>query len=87
MKKLIYTIVIVIFFLLALSFHLKNPQSVTLHYFRGMEAEIPLSVLLWVTLFAGVLIGWLAGLIRSLKLRRRLSKANRAVRSLDGEAV
>ena len=87
MKKLIYTTVIVVFFLLALSFHLNNPQTVTLRYYFGIEKELPLSVLLWITLFIGVVIGWMAGLIRSLRLRRRLARANREVRTLDGEVA
>jgi uncharacterized integral membrane protein len=87
MKKLIYTAVIVVFFLLALSFHLNNPQTVTLRYYRGIEQEMPLSVLLWITLIVGVIIGWFAGLIRSLKLRRRLARANREARNLEGEIV
>ena len=83
MKKLLYASVIVVFFLLALSFYLNNPQLVTLSYYMGFEKEMPLSLLLWITLFVGVIIGWLAGLVRNLKLRRRLAQANRTLRIVD----
>ncbi len=83
MKKLLYVAVIVVFFLLALSFYLNNPQVVTLSYYMGFEKEMPLSLLLWITLFIGVVIGWLAGVVRNLRLRRRLAQANRTLRIVD----
>ncbi len=86
MKKLLYVIVILAAFLFALSFHLNNPQTVTLSYYMGWQREIPLSILMLVALVTGVVIGWFAGLIRSLKLRRRLALANRSVESLKSGA-
>ena len=83
MKKLLYVAVIVVFFLLALSFYLNNPQPVTLSYYMGFEKEMPLSLLLWITLLIGVIIGWFAGLAHNLKLRRRLARANRTLRIMD----
>ncbi len=83
MKKLVYVIVIVIFFLLTLSFYLKNPHPVTLSYYMGIEYEISLSLLLWTVLLIGVVIGWLVGLVQSLKLRRRLAKVSRKLRDAE----
>lgn len=87
MKKLIYVIVILVFFLFGLSFFMQNPGSVTLHYYRGWEAELPLTVLLLVTVFCGVVIGYFASLLKSIKLRARLAKANRQLKTLkQGES-
>lgn len=82
MKKLLYVTVLLVAFLFALSFHLNNPQTVTLNYYMGWQRELPLSILMLVALVIGIVIGWFAGLIRSLKLRRRLAQANRSVETL-----
>ena len=87
MKKLLYVVVIVAAFLFALSFHLNNPQTVTLSYYMGWQQELPLSILMLVALVIGIIIGWFAGLIRSLRLRRRLAQANRSVETLKSRAT
>jgi len=85
MKKLIYVTVIVVFFLLGLSFFMNNPQTVELNYYGLLEGKsVPLTVLLLVVFLFGVIVGYFASLLKSLKLRRNLSKANRTIRSLEG---
>lgn len=87
MKKLLYVIVIVAVFLFGLSFFYNNPQHVTLKYYMGWSIELPLTVLLLITLAIGVLVGYFASLVKSVKLRRSLSKANKIIRSMETDRV
>ena len=85
MKKLLYVIVVLAFFLFGLSFVLQNPGSVTLNYYREWSMEIPLAMLLFVTVICGILIGYFASVLKSLKLRAQLAKANRQIKALSSE--
>ena len=85
MKRLLYVIVIIVFFLLGLGFYLNNPQNVVIKFYFAFEKELPLAIVMLVTLAVGILIGYFASLIKSLKLRRRLARANKAVRTLESE--
>ena len=87
MKKLLYVIVLIIFFLLGLSVFYNNPQSVELKYYMGWQVELPLTVILLITFAAGVVIGYFASLLKSLKLRRRLSKANKMIQTLEKNQI
>ena len=85
MKKLLYVIVIFAFLVFGMGFYIQNPQPVSIKYYLGFEKELPLAILLLITLSIGVLVGYFASLIKSLKLRRNLAKANRTVRNLETE--
>jgi uncharacterized integral membrane protein len=87
MKKLLYVFVLIIFFLFGLSIFYNNPQSVELKYYMGWRVELPLTVVLLITIAAGVIIGYFASLLKSLKLRRRLSKANKMIQTLEKNQV
>lgn len=87
MKKLLYVIVILVFFLFGLSIFYNNPQNVELKYYMGWHTELPLTVLLLITFAMGIVVGYLASLVKSIKLRRRLSKANKTIRTLEKNQV
>jgi putative membrane protein len=87
MKKLVYVIVVVVVFLFGLSFFYNNPQNVSLKYYMGWSVEMPLTVLLLITLAIGVIVGYFASLVKSVKLRRSLSKANKVIRRLETDRV
>ena len=87
MKKLIYVLVIVVFFLVGLTFFYKNPQTIKIQYYMGLAIELQLTVLLLITLAIGVIVGYFASLTKSLKLRRNLSKANKTIRNLQDGRV
>ena len=84
MKKLLYVIAAIVFFLLGLSFFVHNPQSVVLKYYLGFEREYPLTMVLLATFLGGVIVGYLVSIVSALKIRRRLSKANKVIRALEG---
>ncbi len=87
MKKLLYVIVTLIFLLLGIGFYMKNPQMATINFYFDFQKQLPLAVLLLITLMIGILVGYFASLLKSLKLRRRLSKANKAVKILESEGA
>lgn len=83
MKKLIYVLLAVLFFLIGLSFFYQNSQPVAIQYYLGLDIQLPLTALLLITLVIGVMVGYLASLAKSLKLRRRLSRANKTIKILE----
>lgn len=87
MKKLLYVIVILVFFLFGLSIFYNNPQNIELKYYMGLSTEQPLTIVLLIIFIAGIIVGYFASLIKSLKLRRRLSKANKTIRTLESNRV
>jgi len=82
-------IIKVALFLLILSFAIVNTDPVTVRYYLGYQWQAPLVVVLLAAIGAGVLVGLLAGLFQTLRLRRQIAllkrelDASRAVRSSD----
>ncbi len=77
-------------FLLVLSFAIVNTDPVTVRYYLGYRWEAPLVLVLLVALCAGVLVGLLAGLFQTLRLRRQIAALKRelgAARQPDAPAL
>ncbi|MEM7194779.1 MAG: LapA family protein [Pseudomonadota bacterium] len=83
MKKLIYVVVITVVAALAILFTYKNHQTIDINFYWGLNAQVELSVLLFITFGLGVLCAYLASLVSSIKLRRRLAKANKQLQILQ----
>lgn len=75
MKKLIYTVLFLVVFVLGVTFAARNPERVVIDYYFGIHLELPLTVLLLGSLVVGVLIGYLASLAGGY--RRQLRRAAR----------
>jgi len=58
-----------IIFLFLLSIAVKNSEMVTIHYYLGMEWEMPMVVVFFICFTAGTLFGYFSCLIK--KLRRK----------------
>lgn len=83
-------IIKVALFLLILSFAIVNTDPVTVRYYLGHHWEAPLVVVLLVAVCAGVLVGLLAGLFQTLRLRREIAALKRelaAVRKPDAPVL
>ena len=65
-------------FLLALSFAVKNTDSVAVRYYLGMEWNAPLVIVLLVVFCAGVAAGVAANLPYVFRLRREVGRLKRA---------
>ncbi len=71
MKKLLYAVIFLVVFVVGLTFAAKNPQDVVISYYFGVDLELPLTVVLFGTLVAGVLIGYMFSLAGSYRRYRR----------------
>jgi len=73
-------------FLLALSFAVKNTDSVAVRYYLGMEWNAPLVIVLLVVFCAGVVAGVAANLPYLFRLRRELGRIKRAQPAVESDA-
>jgi len=85
MKKFAYIILLLLVMVFGFTFTYKNPQTVEVLYYGGLQWEGPLSLLLLGAVIVGALIGALCLLISNLKVRRRLSRAKRETRHSQQE--
>lgn len=84
MLKLIYALLALVLFVATLSFAALNAAPVTIDYYLGQH-QVPLSLLLVVTLALGALLGSLVGLARVLHVKRELARLRRAARATEEE--
>ncbi|MBC6961643.1 MAG: LapA family protein [Nitrosomonas sp.] len=60
------TLLRLIIFLFLLSVAVKNSEMVTIHYYLGLEWEVPLVVVLLICFAAGTLFGYLSCFIKRI---------------------
>jgi putative membrane protein len=70
--------------ILVVVFALLNAGTVNVHYFFG-DTRLPLSLLLFIVLAAGALIGWLSGIRMLLGNRKHTHDLNKKVKNLQKE--
>ena len=81
--RFIYTILGLLLFLALLGFAVKNAEPVELHYYLGVAWRAPLSLMLLVTFFFGVIAGVIACLSSMIGQRRRLMALQRELNTLN----
>lgn len=62
----------VVFFLLALGFAIKNTAPVLLHFYLGYQVRAPLSLLIFLFLIVGMILGVSAALVLLYRQRREI---------------
>ena len=77
-----YTTLTLILFFASLGFAVKNSESVTLHYYLGMEWTAPLVIMLLVALGMGIAFGLLACLGLIVRQRRQVNELKRELQQL-----
>jgi uncharacterized membrane protein YciS (DUF1049 family) len=94
MKKILSLILFLLFAVFALTLNLQNPDSVTLNYYFGLQAEVDLYVVLLVPFVIGLLLGVLIMSVSVLrnkmevgKTRRRLTKVEKEVENLRAAPI
>jgi lipopolysaccharide assembly protein A len=80
-----YTAITLILFFAAIGFAVKNSESVTLHYYLGLEWTAPLVIMLLVALGLGVALGVLACLGLVVRQRRQISALKRELHQLNAK--
>ena len=83
MKKLLYVVLVVTLALFGLTFSYRNHQTIAIDYYFGVDFQMELSLLLFLTFALGLLAGYLATLLGALNARRKRSRARRQTRTLQ----
>ena len=76
-------IVKAVLFFLILSFAIVNTDPVIVRYYLGYQWEAPLVLVLLVAVCGGAMVGLVAGLFQTLRLRREIAALKREVRALQ----
>jgi len=79
MKRLIGLIGLILIAIVVLAFTVKNSGDVTFNFYAG-SIQLPLSLLLAITLAFGALFGVLASLVVLLRTKQELRKARKQAR-------
>jgi len=85
MKRLTYLFIGFVVVLFGITFAIKNPQVVELHYYFGLEWKGSVALIMIVVLAIGTLLGYLAGLKTIMRMRRDLQQARKEVRQVEQE--
>jgi putative membrane protein len=83
--RYLYTTITLMLFFAALGFAVKNSESVTLHYYLGLQWTAPLVIMLLVVLVVGIAFGLLACLGLIVRQRRQIGALKRELRQLNPE--
>jgi uncharacterized membrane protein YciS (DUF1049 family) len=83
-KQIIYVGLFIIVLIAGLVFFGKNSQEVEFNYVIG-SITLPLSLLILLVLFAGVMLGWLSVAPLLLRQRRKIGRLEKQVRMAEKE--
>jgi len=84
MYRIIALIVLFLMLLAGLSFYVQNAQPAMLNYYLG-SIELPVSILVGLSLLMGALLGILASCMALLRLRHELGSLQRQLRLAEKE--
>lgn len=84
--KVLYTIIVVLFVLLVITFSLQNTTPVPLQYYDLVAPfPVPAYMLLFIAFLAGVIFTGLLGIVERFRLSRTVHRLNKTVRELRRE--
>ena len=87
MKRVLYGSLAIIVILIGLGFAYKNAADVTVRYYGGLAWRAPLALVLVAVLVMGIILGFLAGMNRLVRVRRQLAVARKQVRQMEQEVA
>ena len=85
MKKLLALLILLLFTFFSYSLNMKNPDSVTLKYYFGIEAEVDMFLVLLVPFALGMILGVLLMSISVVRNKMQASKAKRQLVKAERE--
>ena len=77
MKRIFLILVTFVVALFGLTFAVHNPQQVEGHYYPDWTWRGSLTLVLFLTLTVGLLIGWIAGRLRGFILKKQANRQSR----------
>lgn len=84
MSKLIYTVLVLAVILFGVIFAMLNAESVQLNYYFGVK-QLPLSLVIVLSMLVGAILGVLASIRLILKSRREISRLRKASEMAEKE--
>lgn len=86
MRRILTGTVLLVVFLLGLSFAVQNMETVQLHYYFGLQwGPVPISLVVVVVFVLGVLVGGLAAGLAVLSRQREVRRLRRKQEELEKE--
>jgi uncharacterized integral membrane protein len=83
--RIIYLILVIVFAFFIVTFSQFNSTIVTIKYYHIKDINVPMYMLIFAALLAGVIITGFYGVVERFRLNRTISKLNRTVRDLRKE--
>ncbi|MDH3638893.1 MAG: LapA family protein [Gammaproteobacteria bacterium] len=88
MRRLFYLLIIIVVGLLGATFAIENQaQTVEVQYYFGFSKTLPLSVLVYIVLAIGIILGVLLTSTWVLRVKLKLGKAKRHITKLEANAT
>lgn len=78
--KFVYLILFLILTFFIVTFSLDNSVSVEIKYYTFFKFQVPLYILLFISLMFGVIITGFLGVIERFRLNRTISRLNKTIR-------
>jgi len=85
MKKILFCVLFVVFLVFALTLNIKNPGTITLNYYFGIQFEQALYIVLIVPFVLGMCLGVLLMSFSVLRNKARVGKTKRALSKVEKE--
>lgn len=85
--KVVFLLIKVLLFLVALTFAIKNTDVVTVRYYLGMQWQAPLIFVILVVFCLGAVAGVLASLAHIVRLRRDNARLRKTLKSTQRSDV
>jgi uncharacterized integral membrane protein len=83
--RIIYLILVIVFALFIVTFSQENLTKIHLQYYDFLKTDVPIYLLIFVSLLCGVIITGFWGIVERFRLNRTIRRLNKIVRDLRKE--
>ena len=83
--RIIYLILVIVFALFIVTFSQENLKIIHLQYYSLLKTDVPIYLLIFISLLFGVIITGFWGIMERFRLNRTIRRLNRIVRELRKE--
>lgn len=83
--KILSLILLMVFAFFIVTFSLENAAPVHLKYYNFFNMVVPIYMLLFISLLAGIIVTGFLGVIERFRLNRNISRLNKTIRDLRKE--
>jgi len=83
--RIIYLILVIVFALFIVTFSQENLTKIHLQYYDFLKTDVPIYLLIFISLLFGVIITGFWGVVERFRLNRTIRRLNKIVRDLRKE--